>query len=160
MRGDALADSLSRYLLERVEETANVHVLARTEVVAMSGDDWLRTLTTRTRGPDGETSEEERDTHALFICTGGEPRTAWARERGVACDERGYRLTGADVPTGTGEEGDWPLERPPDPWETSFPRLHAIGDVRHDSTTRVAVAMADGALVVKAVMDRLTADPR
>ncbi|MGB3687351.1 MAG: FAD-dependent oxidoreductase [Ornithinimicrobium sp.] len=150
VRGEALSSTLSRYLLERIEKTQNIEVLTRTQVTAVTGDNWLRTATLS--HADG--SDEEREVHALFVCIGGVPQTQWAAEHGVAVDAAGYLLTGADL---RGEVAHaWPLERPPDALETSLPRMYATGDVRHGSTKRIATAMCEGALVVKTAHDRLT----
>ncbi len=153
VRGEALSATLSRYLLERIEAAPTIDVLTRTQVTAASGDDWLRTVTL-SRADGGE---EEREVHALFVCIGGVPQTGWAADRGVCVDASGYLVTGVDLLTPPWA-GAWPLEREPDPMETSSPRMYAIGDVRHGSTKRIATAMGDGALVIKTVQDRLVAE--
>ena len=77
-RGESLCESMSSYLAQRIEEAPNIAFRPRTEVVGVEGDDWLRTDTIRElRTGAGETVAA----HALFICIGGQPRTAWA-ERG------------------------------------------------------------------------------
>lgn len=90
VRGEALPDTLSRYLLDRIETAPNVDVITRTQVTAVSGDDWLRTVTLT--GADG--ASEEREVQALFVCIGGVPQTAWATGHGVAADAVGYLFTG------------------------------------------------------------------
>jgi thioredoxin reductase (NADPH) len=79
---------------------------------------------------------------------GGQPRSAWASDKGVRTDERGYILTGPDLLEGGRRPDGWPLERDPLALETSVPGLFAAGDVRHGSTKRVAGAVGEGAMAV------------
>ena len=147
IRGDGLSSSMSAYLLDKVDQIDNIRVAPHTEVDAVTGDDWLRSAVLRDNR-DGSTRTVEP--HALFICIGGEPRTEWAVEAGLAVDQRGYLRTGLDAVTDA-----WPLERDPFLLETSQPGLFAIGDVRHGSTKRVSTAVGEGAMAIKLVHDRL-----
>ncbi len=81
---------------------------------------------------------------------GAEPRTEWLREA-IACDDRGYLLTGPDVPTDV-----WPLPRAPLPFETSVPGVFAVGDVRHGSVKRVAGAVGEGSVAIGSVHQYLS----
>ena len=93
---------------------------------------------------------------ALFICIGGQPRTAWAGPIGVRTDRAGYILTGPDL-LERGERPDgWPLDRDPLALETSVPGLFAAGDVRSGSTKRVGSAVGEGAMAVALAHQRLS----
>jgi thioredoxin reductase (NADPH) len=149
-RGDALSESMARYLCERITESPVIHVRVCTEVVGVQGDTWLRTITIRDNTTGGE---ETVPAHALFICIGGVPRTGWAADDGVLTDQSGYLLTGRDLfdPEHNGNPQAWSLRRDPYPLETSLPGLFAAGDVRFGSTKRVASAVGEGAQAVALV---------
>jgi thioredoxin reductase (NADPH) len=95
---------------------------------------------------------EEAPAAAVFIMIGAKPHTDWLASA-LSLDERGFVLTGRDLP------GDnWPLEREPYPFETSRPGVFAAGDVRHGSIKRVAGAVGEGSVVVGSV-HRYLAEP-
>ena len=145
IRGDSLKETLSQYLVDRIESTPNVDVLTRTEVVALDGAETLEEITLRNR----DTGEERKaKTHWLFICIGGVPRTDWAAEVGVIRDEEGYLVTGVDLLRSGGRPSAWPLDRDPYPLETSAPGIFAAGDVRHGCVKRCASAVGDGAMAI------------
>ena len=81
---------------------------------------------------------------------GAEPRTQWLRDL-IKLDNRGFILTGRDVPPGA-----WPLSRPPLPFETNLPGVFAAGDVRYGSVKRVAGAVGEGSVAVGSVQQYLT----
>ena len=101
----------------------------------------------RLRHRDGE--EHTVATDALFVLIGADPRTEWLPE-GIERDGRGYVRTGIDLEHAA--TGAWPLERPPLPFETSVPGVFAVGDVRAESTKRVASAVAEGSNVIQQVL--------
>ncbi len=141
-RGESLAASMSEYLICRIEATPNIQVRLRARVVGGAGESRLETITVE----DGETGQRaELPAAALFVMIGAEPRTEWLRDV-VRCDERGYILTGRDVPAEA-----WPLQRPPLPYETSLPGVFAVGDARHGSVKRVAGAVGEGSIAVGSV---------
>ena len=88
---------------------------------------------------------------ALFLMIGAQPHTEWLPET-ICRDERGYLLTGSDLP-----EGEWPLERPQLMLETSLPGVFAVGDARHGSTKRVASAVGEGSVVIEQVHQLMAA---
>ena len=47
--------------------------------------------------------------------------------------------------------GKWPLARQPYMFETTVPRIFAVGDVRCDSVKRVAAAVGEGSACVQLV---------
>jgi thioredoxin reductase (NADPH) len=145
IRGDTLKKTLSQYLIDRIHNTPNVEVLARTEVAKLSGEDCLKEVTLRHR----DTGQERTiATHWLFVCIGGDPHTEWAEEAGIVRDEAGYLVTGPDLIQGGRPPANWPLERNPYYLETNVPGMFAAGDVRHGSVKRCASAVGEGAMAV------------
>lgn len=144
-RGPNLTDSMSHYLVERIEQSTNISVRTRSEVVGASGDDHLESIEVR----NADTGEIEHiPAHALFIFIGAIPPTKWLAGA-VALDTRGFILTGPDLITEA--PGAWPLERAPFMLETSVPGVFAAGDVRHGSGKRVATAVGEGSMAVMTV---------
>jgi thioredoxin reductase (NADPH) len=158
VRGDGLAASMSSYLSRRIGESANITVRARAEVVAVDGDDWLRTVTVHDTSDD---RSHVLDTHALFICIGGVPFTDWLSGADVLVDGAGYLVTGRDLhdPALNGGRQVWTLSRDPYPLETSRPGVFAAGDVRRGSTKRVSAAVGEGAMAVELVHRYLEEGP-
>ena len=152
VRGDSLARTMSAYLVERIRRHPLVEVRLRTQVAELhASDDWLAAVTIA----DAVGATERRTARALFICIGGEPRTAWAADVGVNTSAAGYILTGPDLLDGGHRPDGWPLDRDPLALETSVPGLFAAGDVRSGSTKRVAGAVGEGAMAVALVHRRL-----
>jgi len=145
VRGATLEASMSQYLVTRLHEASNIEVRLRTEIVAASGDDHLRTITLADRA-SGE--EEQVETSWVFVFIGAAPRTDWLGAA-IARDSRGFVLTGPELPLPA--EVGWPLERSPLALETSVPGVFAAGDVRLDSMKRVASAVGEGAMAVHLV---------
>jgi thioredoxin reductase (NADPH) len=118
IRGDSLKKTLSEYLVDRIRATANIAVLARTEVTALHGNGSLEAITLR-NNQTGDTRRAE--TRNLFLCLGGIPHTEWADEVGIVRDSEGYLMTGPDLL----KDGKWPevwqLDRAPYYLETSVP---------------------------------------
>ena len=147
IRGQSLADSMSRYLRDALEATGNVEVRYRAEVVDAIADEdgWLDELVLRDVGSG------ERETHktgGLFVLIGADPHTDWLPAE-IERDPWGYVVTGSDLLRGGTLPETWPLERPPLILETSMPRVFSVGDVRHGSTKRVASAVGEGSVVVE-----------
>jgi len=146
VRGDGLAATMSRYLIDTIEKDPNIEVRPRTQVVAARGDGRLEALELRT--PNGD---ETVPAAALIVLIGAHPHTEWLPGE-VGRDEWGYLPTGPDI-------ADWPLERPPFSLETSLPGVFAAGDVRARSVKRVASAAGSGALAVSDVHSYLALEP-
>ncbi len=142
VRGDSLAKAMSRYLVDRIEAAPNI------EVAAVGGDGHLERLTVRHLD-----SGEERTwaPAALFVFIGSAPHTEMVAGL-VELDDRGYVLTGPDLPAGAhGRPEGWTLDRDPFLFETSVPGIFAVGDVRHGSGKRVAAAVGEGSGTVSMV---------
>ncbi len=147
IRGPDLAASMSRYLIHRIEEAPNITLRRRTRVVALEGEDHLERVTFR----DDATGEETtRPVRHLFSMTGASPSTVWLRGC-VALDDKGFVRTGADLDADALRESAWPLRRSPYLFETSRPRIFAVGDVRSSSVKRVASAVGEGSVCVQLV---------
>jgi thioredoxin reductase (NADPH) len=147
VRGESLAASMSDYLITQLKATPNVEVRLRARVVDGHGDARLAALTIE----DVQTGEREQvPAAAVFIMIGAEPCTGWLRGT-VELDDRGFILTGRDIPPEA-----WPLARAPLPFETSTPGVFAAGDIRHGSVKRVAGAVGEGSVTVGSVHQYLT----
>ena len=142
VRGGALEDTMSLYLVAQVQAKANVEVRLRSTVVAAQGDGHLASITLCEQG----SSPQELPADWLFVYIGASPRTDWLGES-VARDGRGFILTGQDLLTSSSST-PWPLARSPYALETSLPGVFAAGDVRLDSMKRVASAVGEGAMTV------------
>ena len=145
VRGDCLKDTISTYLLERIEDTASILVLTKTELIDLDGKDALERISCR-HVTSGQTATIE--TQNVFVCIGGRPRTDWAKPGVLHCDPAGYVLTGSDLDRSSLSAAMWKDRRAPMFMETSIPGLFAAGDVRHNSTKRCAAAAGDGATAV------------
>jgi thioredoxin reductase (NADPH) len=152
VRASGLADSMSQYLIRRIEECGNITILRRTEVISLEGAGNLESVTWRNRDTgDAET----RTIRHIFSMTGANPNTAWL-EGCVALDSRGFIKTGADLAADDLDRAGWPVERRPYLFETSIPRVFAVGDIRSGSVKRVASAVGEGSVVVQLVHRVLT----
>lgn len=134
IRGADLAATMSQYLIDEITSSERITVLADSEVVAASGEDWLESVTLRQRTSGEETVHPVQ---GLFVMIGAEPHTQWLPEQ-VTLDKRGFVETGV-------EHGE---DRPHLSYETSIPGLFAVGDVRSGSVKRVAAAVGEGSVVV------------
>jgi thioredoxin reductase (NADPH) len=149
VRGAGLADTMSRYLIQRIENSPAITLRPHTEVVGLEGDEGgaLRGMVWR-RNDTGAT--ETRAIGRLFLMTGADPNTAWLKGC-VVMDDRSFIKTGADLLPEELEAGRWPLARRPYLMETSIPGVFAVGDVRSQSVKRVASAVGEGSICVQLV---------
>jgi thioredoxin reductase (NADPH) len=147
VRADGLANTMSRYLIRRIEETPNIELHTNTEVVALEGNDHLERLTWR-NNQTGQT--ESRNIAHLFSMTGAVPNSAWLGGC-VACDQAGFIKTGVDLTPQDLAKAKWPLKRPPYLLETSLPGVFAVGDIRGGNLKRVASAVGEGSIAVSFV---------
>lgn len=140
VRGPGLAESMSRYLIDRISAAPNIEVLTQTEIVELIGTEQLglRGVKWRQRSSGAET---HRPIRHVFQFLGAEPATEWMKDCGIDVDRTGFIRTGADV------EAPCP-ERPPLAYETNVQGVFAVGDVRYGSVKRVGAAIGEGANVV------------
>ena len=143
VRGGALEDSMSLYLVARVRAAQNIEVRLRSEVVGARGDGHLESITLADRD---SLEKGEVPTSWLFVFIGASPRTDWLGSD-VVRDEKGFVITGQDL-LASSQLVSWPLTRAPFALETSLPGVFAAGDVRLDSMKRVASAVGEGAMSV------------
>jgi len=146
VRAKSLADSMSDYLIREIDAAPNVNVCFGVQVTGGTGTGHLESLVL------ADTASGARRTvpaDALFVLIGAQPRTQWLGEA-IARDQRGFILTGPDLPAGTGGR-HWHPARPPLPLETSLPGVFAAGDVRQGSVKRVASAVGEGAAAIPLV---------
>ncbi|MGI4741332.1 MAG: NAD(P)/FAD-dependent oxidoreductase [Janthinobacterium lividum] len=148
VRGAALKDTLSQYLLTRIATTRNITVSTQATLTRLLGENELQAIEYRCADTGAVTTAET--TH-VFVCIGGRPQTDWAAGRGVLTDRAGYLLTGQDIAPAQLPPPYWPAGRTPLHMETSRPGLFAAGDVRHNSVKRCATAVGDGATAVSMV---------
>jgi thioredoxin reductase (NADPH) len=142
---------MSRYLIRRIEDTPNITLHRCTEIVGLEGDAHLE----RVRWRDNTTKEES--THAvrhIFSMIGARPNSMWL-EGCVAMDAKSFVKTGSELTAADLDEQQWPLQRPPLLFETSRPRIFAVGDVRSTSVKRVASAVGEGSMSVRLVHEHL-----
>jgi thioredoxin reductase (NADPH) len=144
VRSDGLADSMSQYLIRRIEQNPNITLLSHTEIAALAGEKHLQRVTWR----DNHTGATEmRDIPHLFIMTGAVPNTAWL-ENCVTLDSKGFVKTGPDLSPEELVAAHWPLTRRPYLLETSLPGVFAAGDVRCGNVKRVASAVGEGSIAI------------
>jgi thioredoxin reductase (NADPH) len=146
IRSEGLAASMSRYLIRRIETTENIELLPWTELVELHGDECLEAVSWRNRQSGEQTVHPVRH---LFVFIGASPNTEVLSES-VQTDALGFVCTGPYL-FQAGIETKWPIARPPFPLETSCPGVFAAGDVRANSTKRVASAVGEGSVVVQYV---------
>jgi thioredoxin reductase (NADPH) len=147
VRAAGLAESMSSYLVRRIEERPNITVHVRTQITALEGDRELQRINWR-RSTDG--TEERLEIRHVFLMTGALPNTQWL-QGSVALDDRGFIRTGPDLRPEDLSAGHWPLARQPYLLETNLPGVFATGDVRCGSVKRVAAAVGEGSSCVQFV---------
>ena len=134
-----LADQMSTYLVERIRVTPNIEVIEGVEVSEVAGEHMLQSVQVR-RFADG--SFDHIDAAHLFIFIGAQPKVEWL-DGSVAMDERKFIRTGTDL------DADWKLARNPFGFETSMPGVFCAGDLRWNSTKRIAAAAGEGAVALQ-----------
>lgn len=144
VRADGLADSMSRYLIRRIEQSPNITLRTRTEIVELHGDKYLEQVCWR-NNQSGE--RETRPIRHIFSMAGAVPNIGWLNSC-VAVDAKGFIKTGPDLSPTDLEASNWPLKRSPFLLETSLPGVFAVGDVRGGNIKRVASAVGEGAIAV------------
>src|SRR4051812_14576163 len=113
VRSNGLADSMSRYLIRRIEESQEIELRSCTEIVALEGNGHLERVSWRTN----DQPTESREIRHVFVMTGAAPSTKWL-DGCVTLDERGFIKTGTDLSPEELRAANWPLTRPPHLLET------------------------------------------
>ena len=151
VRGPGLAETMSRYLVRRIEESGNILVHTDTELADLCGDGKLE----RIRWRDRRTGAcEIHDIGNVFIMAGAIPNTAWLGGC-VALDDQGFVKTGQDISSDELTTANWTLPRHPYLLETSRPGIFAVGDVRGGNVKRIASAVGEGSIAVSFVHEML-----
>jgi thioredoxin reductase (NADPH) len=150
IRGSDLGKSMSRYLVDRIEEHPRISVSTNAIITALHGDEFLHTLQLKT-----DAGDQELQCAALFSFIGADPGSGWLSDC-AALDGKGFILTDRAIePQQLG--ATWhALDREPLPYETSRPGLFAVGDVRSGSTKRVATAVGEGSGAVRSIHEFLS----
>jgi thioredoxin reductase (NADPH) len=147
VRGEGLAATMSRYLIDRIEATANIELLPFHRIVQVDGGEHLEAVTLENVRDRSRTT---RPGAAVFVFIGAEPHTDWLGDA-VARDAKGFVLTGRELGAAGTAAGGWAAARDPYLLETSVPGVFAAGDVRAGSMKRVAAAVGEGSMAVSFV---------
>jgi thioredoxin reductase (NADPH) len=147
VRSSGLADSMSRYLVRRIEENPAIELKAHTEIVGLEGGDHLERVTWRNN--ESQKVESQPIRH-VFVMTGAIPNTQWLNGC-VAIDEDGFIKTGTSLSPEDLSAARWPLARGPYLLETSLPGVFAVGDAREGNVKRVASAVGEGSIAIALV---------
>lgn len=147
IRSSGLAESMSRYLIRRIEENAMIALRPYTEILGFEGGDHLELV----RWRNSQTGQaEERKIRHVFVMTGADPNTSWLNGC-VVLDAKDFIKTGPDLSPENLSTAHWPLARQPYLLETSLPGVFAVGDVRCGSIKRVASAVGEGSIAISLV---------
>ena len=147
VRSKGLANSMSRYLIRRIEQNPAIVLRTNTEIVALEGSNHLERVRWRS---DQAGSIETHDIRHVFVMTGAVPSTDWLRGC-VALDAKGFIKTGPDLSQDDLAAAQWPAARAPHLLETSLPGVFAVGDVRGGNIKRVASAVGEGSIAISFV---------
>ena len=150
VRRYSLVETMSNYLIERINDAENIDVVTDTIITSVNDSSVLETVTTENLKTK---KSEEIQANALFIFIGARPFTDMVKDL-IIRDEGGYILTGFDLGPKEKIKG-WNLERDPMTFETNIPGIFASGDVRFGSSKRVAAAVGEGSVAVRMVHEFL-----
>jgi thioredoxin reductase (NADPH) len=146
-RSSSLVDSMSRYLIDRIEDNPKIAQHPRTEIVSLDGKGHLEQIGLRERLTG---RIDVRAVRHVFTMMGAIPNTHWL-DGLLVLDDKGFIKTGTDLSREDLVCSAWPLERAPHLVETSRPGVFAVGDVRSGSVKRVTSAAGDGPIAIAAV---------
>jgi thioredoxin reductase (NADPH) len=142
VRGEALASSMSTYLIDELATKANVRIELDSEVISVAGNSHLESIDIKDRR-SGE--QRTRAADSLFAFIGADAETSWLPES-LLRDAQGFVCTGRDIADAA--TAAWPLQRDPFLLESSLPGIFAAGDVRHGSIKRVASSVGEGSMAI------------
>jgi thioredoxin reductase (NADPH) len=146
VRSGQLSDTMSRYLIQRIEENSAIEMHYNTEIVGLDGETQLERVSWQDKNTGDISTHNIRH---LFIMAGASPRTEWLNGC-LALDSKGFILTGRDLDPVI-HNFHWPLQRVPLMLETSLPGVFAVGDVRAENVKRVASAVGEGSISISLV---------
>jgi thioredoxin reductase (NADPH) len=147
VRSAGLADSMSRYLIRRIEENPRITLHTHTHLTMLEGNERLERVAWH-NSSTGRT--DTRDIGSVFLMTGALPNTAWLNGC-LALDGKDFVRTGMELHAEDLSKAGWLLPRAPYLLETTLPGVFAVGDVRSDSVKRVAAAVGEGSICVQFV---------
>jgi thioredoxin reductase (NADPH) len=147
VRSGGLAETMSRYLVRRIEETSAIVLSTDTEIVALEGNEHLERVQARDNRSGTITAHDIRH---VFLMTGAVPNSAWLRGC-LVLDAKGFIKTGPDLAPEELTAARWPLARHPYLLETTLPGVFAVGDVRGGNIKRVASAVGEGSIAISFV---------
>ncbi|GMN06144.1 FAD-dependent oxidoreductase [Croceitalea sp. MTPC5] len=147
IRRDSLESTMSSYLIDQINNTDNIELVANSEIIEAIGESRLEQVVLRNNTLK---SEELLDARAIFIFIGARPYTDWTGSDFLK-DQKGFLVTGRDVLDSTSTEAQWKQNKPPYLLETSVPGIFAAGDVRSGAMNRVASAVGEGSMSISMV---------
>jgi thioredoxin reductase (NADPH) len=145
VRGDGLSATMSKYLIDEIEQTSNIVLEPRTQVLEALGEERLESL--KLSGPKGE---YQVPATSLFVFIGAAPGTEWL-PASILRDDKGFLLAGPDLRIDGKLPDIWKEQREPYLLESSVPGVFVAGDVRRGSIKRVASAVGEGSIAVQFV---------
>jgi len=145
VRSRKLSESMSQYLIARIEAHPRIEIHYLTQIVAVTGTAHLESIEWK---DDSSGVVVTTPIRHVFVMAGAAPRTEWL-EDSFLLDKKGFVVTGPDLVEF--ENFQWPLSRSPLLLETSVPGIFAVGDTRAGSVKRVASAVGEGAMAVHLV---------
>jgi thioredoxin reductase (NADPH) len=147
VRAPGLGPAMAHYLVERINVTKNIEVITRTEVAGVSGEGHLQQILLK----DVDTGVcRTLETSAMFIYIGVAPRSEFVADL-LERNDKGFILTGPDLPRVNGRPRGWTMEREPLMFETNIPGIFAAGDVRAGANRRVAAAVGEGSAAIHSI---------
>jgi thioredoxin reductase (NADPH) len=152
VRGEGLDATMSKYLIDQIEQTPNIQIWTHACVAEAHGDTHLEEISVLC----SDTNKVERvSASSMFIFIGALPRTEWLAGL-VERDDRGFILTGPDLIRNGERPKGWTPDRDPRLLETNVPGIFAVGDVRHGSIKRVASGVGEGSVAVQFIHQYLS----
>ena len=147
VRSHGLSETMSRYLIRRIEETPTIQLTPEPNRRARGRRAPGTCALARRADRRGHTSRVRH----VFLMIGAVANTAWL-DGVVALDAKGFVKTGhGPVSRTIWPSARWPLSRPPYLLETCRPGVFAVGDVRAGNVKRVASAVGEGSIAVSFV---------
>lgn len=144
IRSAGLTESMSRYLIRRIEDSPKIVLHTHTEIMSLEGGIHLESV----QWQNSVTKDiEKHQISNVFVMAGASPNTTWL-DGCVALDSKGFIKTGSDLSPAYLSTIGWSVARQPYSFETSLPGIFAVGDVRAGSIKRVASAVGEGSIAI------------